>query len=364
MSGDSLRTPRIWAQINGANVNSIMHADIAHNGSCQSSRFELTVSAIGDTSNIPWLNLIGGKVSVTTYMREQRGGSPAIMFEGLADNIAVDPINGTARIIGRDYSSVLISSTYQDSFVNQTASEIANYIAVRHGFLSNITQTSTMVGSYQCDGYNQVLLNAHSKITNEWDLLKYLAKAEGFQLFVDGTTLVFAPTKALSRNNLSIGTADVTALTFHKICPTSDQTTLTAKSWNSWLGQAQIYTDNQSTAQSALGLPALSADPGTEIAIVRPNLSSEDAQQLVSQYLNALNEQALTVQITMPGELSLNPGDALTVTTGNSIFDGNYIIKSLRRRFSPTAGFVQYLQGYLMTDSSLPSVGTGTSSDG
>jgi hypothetical protein len=221
-----------------------------------------------------------------------------------------------------------------------------------------------MVGSYQCDDYNQILLNVHSNITNEWDLLRYLAKVEGFQLFVDGTTLVFTPAETLPMVNRSINANDVTALIFHNICPTSDLTTLTAKSWNSWLGQALIRTNDQSTSQSVTSPPALSTDPGTEIAIVRPNMSSKDAERLLSQYLNALNEQAVTVQITMPGELSLKSGDALTVTAGNGIFNGSYIVKSVRRRFSSTAGFVQHVQGHLMTDGVLPSVGAGVLSDG
>ena len=216
-----------------------------------------------------------------------------------------------------------------------------------------------MVGSYQCDGYNQVLLNAHSQITSEWDLLKFVAKTEGFQLFVDGTTLVFAPAEALLRNVMLIGVDNVMALTFHRICPTSAQTTLTAKSWNSWLGQALTHTDDQSFGQSTFGLPALNADPGTEIAVVRPNLTPQDAERIVIQRLDALNEQAITVQITMPGEMSLMPGDVLTVTSGNSIFDANFIVRSVRRRFSATTGFVQHIQGFAMTASSPVSVGTG-----
>jgi phage protein D len=355
--GNTSGAPRVWAQINGADVDSVMHANISNNGSCKSSRFELTVSTSGNTQADQWLPLIAGKVTVAIYMRSRRGENGSTMFEGLADNIAIDPINSTARITGRDYSSVLISSTYQDSFFNQTASEIANSIAARHGFVQNISPTSTMVGSYQCDGYNQVLLNAHSHITSEWDLLKSLAKTERFQLFVSGVTLNFAPAEALSRNARSIGADNVIALTFHKICPTSDQMALTAKSWNSWLSQALTYSDDQSADQSAFALPTLNADPAAEVALVRPNLTSQDAERLVNQRLDALNEQSMTVQIVMPGEMSLMPGDILFVNSGNSIADGNYIVRSIRRQFSTTAGFIQYIQGSAMTANSSVSLG-------
>jgi phage protein D len=248
--------------------------------------------------------------------------------------------------MGRDYSSVLISSTYQNSFYNQTASEIANSIAARHGFVPNISPTSTMVGSYQCDDHSQILLDVHSPITNEWDLLKHLAQSEGFQLFVNSTMLVFAPTSALPGNAWSVEAKDVMGLTFHKVCPTSDQTTLTAKSWNSWLNQAFTFADEQSAGQADYALSVPDADPGTEIAMVRPNLMPQGVEQLVNQRLSETNEQALTVQIVMPGEMSFSPGDVLTITSNYNGFDADYIIRSVRRRFSSAGGFIQHVHGF------------------
>jgi hypothetical protein len=297
-------------------------------------------------------------------MRLQPDGSSSVMFDGLADNIAIDAINNTASVIGRDYSSVLIGSTFQDSFCNQTASDIASSIAARHGLVPNISPTPTMIGSYQCDGYNQVLLNEHSPIKSEWELLKYIARAEGFELFVDGTTLVFAAAKDLPRNAVTIGVGDVTGLTFHRICPTSAQTTLTAKSWNSWLAQAFSHTDDHSTDQSAFGLPALSPEPGTEISMVKPNLTPRDTERLVNQRLNAMIELATTVQIAMPGEMSLMPGDILSIISGNTSFDADYVIGSVRRRFSPAAGFVQYIHGSTLAVNLPASGGTDLSPNG
>ncbi len=328
-----------------------MHADITNSGSCKSSRFELTVSTSRDTPNNRWLDMVSGKVSVEIYVRSQHSGSEIVMFTGLADSIAMDPINGTARLIGRDYSSVLVNSTYQNSFNNQTASEIATYIASRHGFSPNISATSTMVGSFQSDGYSQVLLNTHSRITSEWDLLTQLAKSEGFQLFIDGRTLVFSPAGSLSSNNTSIDVDDVIGLKFVRNCPLSDQTTLTVKSWNSWLGQA-LHHEDQSSDQAPSSVPDLNADPATEIAIVRPNLTPQGAERLARQRSEALRKQTLTVQIVMPGEVSMKPGDVVAITSGSSSFDANYTISSIRRQFSTSAGFIQHVNGFSIENSS------------
>jgi phage protein D len=342
------RSPRVRAQINGAIVDSIMHVVMIDGGTCKSSRFELTVSTSGDTSSSRWIGLANGKVTVQIFVRSHWADSDVAMFDGLADSVAIDPINGTARILGRDYSSVLINSTFQDSFCNQTASEIAGYIATRHGFDSNISATSSMVGSYQCDGYNQVLLNAHSRITSEWDLLTHLAIGEGFEMFIDGTTLVFAPAASLPFNNISIDASDVTEMKFYKRCPISDQMTVTVKSWNSWLGRALNFTNDQSSDQVAPGVPGLDADPGTEMAIVKPNLTPQDAERVAKRHLVSLSEQVLTVQISMPGEISLKPRDILTVSGGGAGLDANYVVSSVRRNYSTIAGFTQYVHGFSM----------------
>jgi hypothetical protein len=349
-------TPRIRAQINGQPVTSIVHADLINAGSCKSSRFELTVSTLRDTSANQWLDLLTEKVTVEILMRSQPDGNDVSIFEGLADSVAFDPINGIARVQGRDFSSILVNSTHQYSFCNQTASEIVSYVAQRHGFIPNVTATSTMRGSYQCDGYNQILLNAHSRATSEWDLLTHLARTSGFELFVDGTVLVFAPLSSLPRNHVAVDRNQVKSLRFRKILPLTYQTSLTVKSWNSWLGQVSLYSDAQSTDQAIADVTSLSNEPGTEIAIIEPNLTPWGAEQLAQRHLLAINEQQRTVEIVMPGEFSLRPFDVLSVSGGGPDFDEDYIIRSVRRHYSATAGFVQYIQGFVRSPPSSESM--------
>jgi hypothetical protein len=118
------------------------------------------------------------------------------------------------------------------------------------------------------------------------------------------------------------------------------------------------HTDDQTTNQSDFGFSVLNADPAAEIALVKPNLTPQDVERLVSRRLETLNEQATTVQITMPGDTLLKPGDVLSVASARSTFDGDYIIGSMRRRYSTSAGFIQYVQGYTASATSTVSAGT------
>jgi hypothetical protein len=353
LNAPPLRTPRVRAQFNGLPVDSVLHVDMTVAGSYKSSQFEVTV-ATGQTSGTEqWLTPSAGRVAVTIFMQCQKDDGETVVFQGLADGIAFDPITRVARVQGRDYSSVLINSGYQDSFCNLTASEIASQIARRHGFDENIAATSAMVGSYQSSSYNQMLLNAHSHITSEWDILTQLATHEEFELFVSGTTLVFAPSTALQKKNWAIRDNLVKSIRFHMSCPLSGQTSVTVKSWNSWLNQTLAYTSKQSYNHASSETGGLSLDLGTEVAIVRPNLTSQGTEGLAQRYLNQLNQQELTVEFVLPGNVSLAPRDIVTISGNGVGFDTDYLVKSVHWRFSSTGGFTQSVRGCALMSNSV-----------
>jgi hypothetical protein len=292
-----------------------------------------------------WLPLLNGRVTVQIFIRSDWENSEASMFEGLADIISLDPVNRTARIQGRDYSSILINSTYQNSFCNQTASEVASHIASRHGFGQNIVTTSTMIGTYQGEGYSQILLNAHSHITSEWDLLKYLAEQEGFKLFVNGTNLVFSPASLIEQNHILLGYSNVSEMRFSRICPLSENTTLVVKSWDSWLDQASVCSNAMPSNTSPTAFTGLVDVAGIELAIVRPNLSPKSAQELSSRYMEGWHAQEQKIEIVMPGETVLKPCDIVSISETGTLFDADYVINSIRRQYSCTSGFTEHIHG-------------------
>jgi hypothetical protein len=339
-------SPRIIATLNGVITNTVMQMSATASATSKGSTFELTLSAGESGSSDQWLWSPSGKVTVAISMCVHKNDEFSSVFTGLADNISFDPINRVARVQGRDYSSVLINSSFQNSFCNQTASEIAHQIAARHGFGTNITATTNLVGSYHANDYNQIILNAHSRFISEWDLLSKLATSEGFELFVADTTLVFSPMELLQRNFLSITNADVKHMSFYRNCPLSSQTRVVVKSWNSWLNQMMLYTDAQPNDPTAMVSIGPDTDLATEIAIIRPNLTQDGTEHLAQRYMVALNNQTLNVNLVIPGRLSLRPRDVITIAGNGASFDADYCVRSVRWRFSASDGFTQYVHGF------------------
>ena len=335
--------PRIRAQINGMPVNSVIHAEVTASASGRSGRFTLTFGASDGMPEQDWPNRIMGVVEVAIFMRDKLSESEARIFDGLANHVTYDPIRKIAHMRGHDHSSVLAGSVIEGSFVNNTASEIAGQIARRHGFGTDITMTTALVGSYRGGIHSQILLNSYARFTNEWDLLMYLSKSEGFELFVEGKTLVFRPSLKFRYGNTALRLQDLSSIRFTKRCPLSRKTRIVVKSWNSWLNHASSHEERQSSDSEDDG------DSG-EFVFIRPNLSFVDAENLAQKYLAALNEREFTVDIVMPGEVSLRPGALITVTGGDTGFNREYMVSSLRRCFSPTRGFLQYLRGTAVSE--------------
>ncbi len=107
----------------------------------------------------------------------------------------IDVLNRTVEIDGRDLTARLLDARTQETFSNQTASEIAETLAARHGLTADVTATTTLAGRYYATEHDRITLGQFSRATTEWDLLTFLAAREGFEAYVAGQTLTFAPAR-------------------------------------------------------------------------------------------------------------------------------------------------------------------------
>lgn len=108
---------------------------------------------------------------------------------GRVDNIAYNARTRQITLTGRDLTAAFIDARISSQFKNKTSSQIATMLAQAHGLdTSNIVKTSTLVGTYYTRDQVQLASNR-----SEWDLLAYLARQEGFVVFVSGQSLFFEP---------------------------------------------------------------------------------------------------------------------------------------------------------------------------
>lgn len=269
------------------------------------------------------------------------------MIEGAADTIDIDPLAGLVHIAGRDRSAALIEARTQETFANQTSSEIAASLAARHGLDADAQDTSTPVGRYWQLEHDRTTLNEFGRATTEWDLLATLAQHEGFDVWVTGTTLHFRPADTASilpatlRPAATIdGPANLTSLRLTRTLTLARDIEVTVKSWNARQRTAFV--------QTARGYAGATGN-GTRSAVqkyvfVVPNLTPGDALTLAQRHLAELTSHERVVHASMPGDLSLAPRQPIRLDATGTDFDQTYLIDQVERSLNVQTGFTQHLR--------------------
>src|SRR5690242_19270086 len=93
-----------------------------------------------------------------------------------------------------------IDSKTQESFQNQTSSQVVETLASRHGMTADAMPTSTLVGRYYEMDHEWIGVNSFYRTTTEWNLMCSLAQKERYDIWVTGTTVHFHPTTAVDPN--------------------------------------------------------------------------------------------------------------------------------------------------------------------
>jgi len=239
----SVRQSRLRVLANGSEVAGVIEASVSSNNHFAADCFRVTLAAVPTT--------LAGTVDITLDVQFSLDGGASFtsLVQGVVDLLDLDPVQGTLTLTGRDLTAALIETRTQDTFANQTSSEIATILAGRHGLAANVTATTTPVGRYWELEHDRLLLNDFSRATTEWDLLVELAQHEGFDVWVSGTALYFqppqpsnAPQAVLRPVATTAGPVNVVSLRLERALTLAGAIEVTVKSWHSRLGTACVQT--------------------------------------------------------------------------------------------------------------------------
>jgi hypothetical protein len=268
----------------------------------------------------------------------------ATLLTGIVDSVALDPVAGRVVIRGRDLTAPFIETRITQSYANQTASEIATQLAENHGLTPNVTPTTTPVGRYYADEHDRITLDQFSRATTEWNLLVWLAEREGFDVWVDGSTLNFAPRPTALIPALTLAPAPtagaITAerLWLERALTLAGDVSVTVKSWNSRTQAAYSET------VTATGVSSLGALGGSQSYVfVKPNLSPNAALAYATQKLAEITRHERVLEAEIPGELDLGARDVIALTGTNTAFDQLYYVDVIEREIG-LGGFREWIR--------------------
>lgn len=168
------RRPRLRVLANGAQILRVREAEVYVNNYFAANRFNVTIALGADPQ---WTASAWAAADPVT-LEIDVGFLPDLAIEnmdppwvsliqGKVDTVVIDPIASTVRIEGRDFTSLFIETPVEDSFMNQTASEIATNLAARHNLSAAVAATTTPIGRYYGNEYDQITLNQFASATTE-----------------------------------------------------------------------------------------------------------------------------------------------------------------------------------------------------
>jgi phage protein D len=313
--------------LDGAPISGVLDVEVSNSSYLAADRYRARFSLRASGYDV-W-----AADQIQLDIRVGLDGAWASIITGPVDRIDVDPASGEVVVEGRDLTARFIEARTQESFENQTSSDIATTLALRQGLLPLVTPTTNLVGRNFQNDHARTTFDQHARVTTEWDLLTRLAELEGFDVWVDGLTLNFAPV-ALGVVPLILTPQDCVSMRLQRSLALSAGLSVAVKSWDCRGSQAIVQTASSNGA---------SGDPASYV-IVRPNMTADAAQTLAQRVLSQMAQQGRCISIEMPGDLTTSPRGSLVVANTETDFDGVYVITAVERRMSFQDGFVQTLE--------------------
>jgi phage protein D len=353
------RAPRLRLLVNGTSLLGAVEADVLSNNHYAADRFSAVVTLGIDlwADAAYWASQTDILVDVQFSLD---GGATFIsLIQGLVDTVAIDVLTSTLRIEGRDLTAAMIENRTQETFANRTSSEIATIFAGRHNLTPIVTLTTMPVGRYYQNEHDRIALNQFSRSMTEWDLLIFLAGQEGFDVFVNGTSLYFQPTAGSAAIPYTVTPGQLQDLRLERSLTLARDIVVTVKSWNS--RQQNAYTQTvRASGQAGSGTGGAGREsPPQHYVFVRPNLTMNDALKLAQQKAAELAQHERVWEATMPGDLALDPRSMIQLVGTATDFDQTYFIDMIDRHLSMEHGFVQRIRA----KNSSPRATTATPAD-
>ena len=344
------RTPRGLVRINGQAVDGWVDWEVEENRFREADTFRVTfaLSKLVAPSTAAWFlsQLTLGVEISAGFPRDPENygyGDLQSLIIGNVDQVDFDPVGRTLELTGRDLTSLLIDAKTAEKWQNQTASEVATILALRHGLTPVVTATTETLGRfYQIDHVSTTATQT------EWDFLCWIAQQTQFVVYVKGKELHFEPqpdpstapaypvtwTEADATQPFSSNTK---RLSFQRTLTVGKTISVTVRSWNA--KQRKGFTASYPTTHGTAIRPGSAKAPAQEYSYVIANLTQDQAQKRAKAIYNEIIQNEMRMSADLPGDNELSSGHVIPVTGTGTPFDQTYFPDSITRSMSFGGGY-------------------------
>lgn len=258
------------------------------------------------------------------------------IFAGRVDVVSLDYGDLTMELVGRDLTAPFVDNKSSEKYVNLTSSQVAEKLAGKYGLEAKVEATTAKVGTFYATDH----VDLQSDRT-EWDLLTWLARKEGFRVYVKGKTLYFqAPPASNERPYVFERTTSADgpdgwngqSVRVNRTLTVARDIEVTVTSWSTKQKKAYSRKARRSKLQ---GGGAIAQKYSYRI----PNLTPEEAQQRANQLLAELSRHEMKLEVEGPADTTMAIDSVIQVRGTGTDFDQTYFPSSIVRRLSVDGGF-------------------------
>ena len=337
MANGIARAPRAFLVVNGLR-NIPIDCRVDQNALSRTNEFSanLALDATPGMDESFWSTVSNINVSVQATNDATLPGFSEL-FRGRIDEIEIDWFARSVNVRGRDSSSDLMEMKTTEQFKNLTSAEIVSEIASRVGLTADVSIPNA-------DRVGLIYETDYDRITDQdvlFNVLVRLADREGCTFFVAGSTLIFKPADQLGGTAFTVNYRRPTPATFAsgnftrlrttRNAPLAKNVNITVNSWR--LKQKQAIK----SAWSATG----SVSGNSNYTFEAPNLTKQQADKIAKNRLNDITSREKTIEVDVPGDVTVSPVNSLVLTGTGTPFDQSYIISGVLHDFAAS--------GYRMT---------------
>lgn len=255
------------------------------------------------------------------------------LFQGTTDDLDIDWDMGLVTLTGRDLTAAFLDNKTSEKFPNKTASQIATILAGRRGLTPVVKSTSTQVGRYYKDTHTRI-----EDDRTEWDLITWLAREEGFVVYVKAKELHFEPppTSGTYKVTWTPGgrgktpSGSVVRLKTGRTLTVARDITVTVNSWNS--KQKKTFTRKATRSKKGSGQVQ---NYNYTIAGLKP----EEAQLRANQILAELSRHEMRLTLDGPADNDLHKSDLITLSGTGTDFDQTFFPDAITRSMDCDGGY-------------------------
>lgn len=351
------RQPRGVVKLGGVAVSGWVSWEVSSNNYYEADTFrvEFAVSGLPAAFNAAWFS------AQASLFVEILAGFPAnpdrinpgdlqSLIYGRVDDIEFDPVSTLITVSGRDLTAAFIDAKLTAAWTNQTSSSIATALAASHGMTPVVTATTTNVGTYY--KHDQVRMQSDR---SEWDLLSWLAREEGFVVYVQGNELHFERDAVLTgapyvirwqapTATVGYAIANVQQLHFSRSLTVAKGITVTVRSPSTTRKTPVVQSYPAAAKTVRVGKAAPFGDTQNYFFTLAANKTPNDAQAYAQARYKEIIAHEMKLHARLPGDNLLSTRMLLRVDGTGTAFDQTYFPNVITRQMNMDEGYTMTVE--------------------